>query len=270
MLKANRLRQKLQQGLPVSGSCLYSWSPNAMEMAGFCGLDFMRIDNEHAWRQDDMAEQLIRAADVAGIVPILRVDRDNPYLVRKALEIGAGGIIVPDVYCPEDAEKVVAAAKFPPAGARGYSGNCRAARWGLSAGKTWVEWSDTEPLIGIMIENVKAMEQLDEIVAVDGIDFFLFGPADYSMSLGLGAPQASHPDVVAALVQTIDAAKKKGKYVMRSVATNEEDIQKYLTMGLAMFEFTNDLGILGKVWGESHHTLSQIHQSFSASPVSAN
>lgn len=240
-----------------------------MEIAGFCGLDFMRIDNEHAWRQDDMAEHLIRAADVAGIVPILRVDRDNPYLVRKALEIGAGGIIVPDVYCPEEAEKVVTAAKFPPTGSRGYSGNCRSANWGLSAGKAWAEWSDAEPLIGIMIENVKAMDQLDAIVAVDGVDFFLFGPADYSMSLGLGAPQANHPDVITALVETINAANARGKYVMRSVATNEKDIQKYIEMGLTMFEFTNDLGILGRVWGESQKTLGEVHESIAAMPVSA-
>jgi len=258
MLPVNKLRKKLKEGRPVTGSCLYSWSPNAMEIAGFAGLDFMRIDNEHAWRQDGMAEHLVRAAEVSGITPLFRVDRDNPYLVRKALEIGAGGIIVPDVCSPKDAQAVVEAAKFPPVGKRGYSGNCRSAHWGLEAGKSWAEWSDSEPLIGIMIENHRAMEVLEDIVSTKGVDFFLFGPADFSMSLGLGGPQPDHPEVAGALQKTIDVAAKYGKHVMLAVKPEAEIIAKRLSMGLRMFEFTNDLSILAKVWGEGRKSLEKI------------
>jgi 4-hydroxy-2-oxoheptanedioate aldolase len=78
-LKKNSLKAKIKQGEIALGTALYSFSPAIMEVAGFSGLDFCRIDNEHAWRQDESAEHVIRAALVSGICPLLRVDRDNPY-----------------------------------------------------------------------------------------------------------------------------------------------------------------------------------------------
>jgi len=247
--KPNKLRAKLKSVGFAAGSVIFSWSPNVMEVAGYAGLDFMRIDNEHAWRQDSSVERLLRAANWAGIVPIMRVDKDNPYLIRKALEIGAGGIIVPDVHTPEVAEAVVRASKFPPRGIRGYSGNCWSAGWGMAAGREWVEWSDTEPMIGVMIENHKAMKCIDEILAVDGLDFVLFGPADYAMSLGWRQPAKDSDKVQGALKRTIEAAQKADKHVMLGVGVGESDIRRYQEMGVTMFEFISDLEILASVWG---------------------
>lgn len=254
----NKVREKLKNNQLVTGSAIYSWSPNVMEVAGFSGLDFMRIDNEHTWRQDSSAEHLIRAALIADIVPIMRVDRDNPYLVRKALEIGAGGIIVPDVNSPEEADKVVRAAKFPPRGIRGYSGNCWSGGWGTKGGANWVKWSDTEPLIGVMIENVKAMALIDEIMAVDGVDFALFGPADYSMSLGFGKPSKADERVVEALQKTIEASRKVGKYVMFNPGADMDEIKKYVDMGVTMVEIANDLGINYSVWNKASQAVSEM------------
>ena len=260
--KPNKVRAKLAQGGYVTGSVIYTWSPNVMEAAGLGGLDFMRIDNEHAWRQDNSAEHLMRAAVIADVVPIMRVDRDNPYLIRKALEIGAGGIIVPDVNTPEGAEAVVKASKFPPRGIRGYSGNCWSGGWGSKAGAEWVQWSDTEPMIGVMIENVKAMDCIDEIVAVDGIDFVLFGPADYSMSLGLRKPAKNDERVQAALKKTITATRKAGKHVMFNPGIDTDEIQKYVEMGITMLELSNDLGILRSVWAKTSKALEDMTSSY--------
>ncbi|MHC4714587.1 MAG: HpcH/HpaI aldolase family protein [Planctomycetota bacterium] len=244
----NRLRRKLAAGSPVIGSVIYSWSPNVMEAAGYAGLDFMRIDNEHAWRQDSSAESLMRAADVVGVDAILRIDKENPYLVRKALEIGAGGIIVPNVYSVEAAENVIRAAKFPPRGIRGYSGSCRSGGWGSRAGAEWIDWSDAEPMIGVMIEDERAMSCVDGILAVDGLDFVLFGPSDYSMSLGLRRPAKNSDEVQGALKKTIAAAKAAGKHVMLGVGTSVEDINRYIEMGVTILEIGNDLGILRAFW----------------------
>ena len=257
--KPNKVRAKLAQGDPVKGSVIYSWSPYVMEVAGHSGLDFIRIDNEHAWRQDESAEHLMRAAHLAEVVPIMRVDRENPYLIRKALEIGAGGILVPDVSTPEEAEAVARAAKFPPRGTRGYSGNCwSGGGWWGQAGAEWVRWSDTEPMIGIMIENVKAMECVDDIMAVEGIDFALFGPADYSMSLGLGKPMKNDDRVQGALQKTIDAAKKSGKYVMFNPGTQPDAIEKSLDMGVTMLELSNDLSLLYSAWSKTIRTVEEL------------
>jgi len=173
----------------------------------------LRIDTEHCWRQDEALENLIRAALMGDVVPIVRIDRDNPYLARKVLEIGAGGIIAPDICSVEDAEAVVQSTKFPPRGIRGYSGNCWSGSWGDQTGAEWVKWSDSEPMIGIMIENVAAMENIGHIMAVDGIDFALFGAADFPMSLGLGGPKASDERVQKATQDTVAAARKSGKHV---------------------------------------------------------
>ncbi len=122
---------------------MYSFSPAIMEVAGFTGLDFCRIDNEHAWRQDEGAENVIRAALLSGICPLLRVDRDNPYLVRKALEAGAGGVIVPHVHDRKDAERIVQAAKFPPSARGGTAGSAFPASGASTGGPNG--WSGAMP-----------------------------------------------------------------------------------------------------------------------------
>ncbi len=244
----NALRAKLTAGEAALGSVVYSWSPNTVETAGFAGLDFVRIDCEHAWRQDSSLENLIRAGDVTGLSCIVRVDRDNPYLVRKALELGAAGVVVPDVCTVEEAVAAVKSAKFPPRGIRGYSGQCRSGGWGSRAGAPWVEWSDREPMVGVMIEGVKAMDNLDEIASVEGLDFLFFGPADYSMSLGLRKPMRDHPDVQAALDRIIAAAQKHGKQVMYGVGADPETIRRYRERGVTMLEMGSDLMTLHAFW----------------------
>lgn len=248
--KPNKLRSKLSAGGTVTGSVMYSWSPNVMEVAGYAGLDFMRIDNEHAWRQDATMEHLMRAAYCADIVPLVRVDKGNPYLIRKALEIGAGGVIVPNVRTVEDAQAVVHASRFPPLGTRGYSGQCWSAGWGTAAGEEWIEWSDAEPMIGVMIEDQRAMECVDEILALDGLDFALFGPADYAMSLGWRQTAKNSDEVQWALARTIEAAQRANKHVMLGVALEEEELRRYSAMGVTMFEFVADIKVLLAGWGE--------------------
>lgn len=253
--KPNEVRRKLGAGQHVVGSLLASWCPSAMDVAGLAGLDFMRIDCEHSWRQDASLEHVIRAALLGGVEAIVRVDRENPYLVRKALELGAGGIIVPDVYTVEQAEEVAHAAKFPPRGIRGYSGQCLSGGWGTRNGAEWVEWSDSQPMIGVMIENVKALDCLDAILAVDGIDFALFGPADYSMSLGLGRPNFEEPRVRAALEQTIAAARNVGKHVMYNPGSDPAEIERHRKLGITMFEVSSDLVMLHAAWSAARESV---------------
>ena len=257
----NAVRKKLAAGERVVGGAIFSWSPNVIDAAVLAGLDYVRIDTEHAWRKDDSLEHLIRAAVMGGVVPIVRVDRDDPYLVRKALEIGAGGIIVPDVCSVQQAEAVVSAAKFPPRGNRGFSRNCWSADWGSIAAEEWVQWSNREPMIGIMIENIEAMSSIDDIVGVDGIDFVLFGPADFSMSLGLAAPDPHDTQVQSAILQTIAAVHAAGKHFALSVGTKPETIEKYLQLGVDMLELGNDLGLVRAGWASAKSTVESIERN---------
>ncbi len=241
--KPNKVREKLKRGQRVIGTAIYSSSPNVVEAAGYAGIDFIRIDTEHNWRQDDSLEHMLRAAAITDTVAIVRIDRDDPQLVRKALEIGAGGVLVPHVYTVEYAEEIVASAKFPPRGTRGFGNLCSSGAWGTIPAQEWVDWSDTEPLVGVMIESVQAIEHVDRILAVDGLDFVLFGAADYSMSLGLRAPQVDHPEVQDGLRRTVRAAQASGKHVMFGVGYDEEKARGWAELGVTMLEFAHDVAV---------------------------
>jgi len=247
----NNLKEKLSKGHFALGSAVFSWSPNMAEMAGYSGLDFIRIDTEHAWRKGSEIENIIRAAHLTKVLPIVRIDGNDSNLPRKAFEIGAGGIIATEINSVDDAKSLVDNAKFPPVGIRGYSGNCWSGGWGKRAGPNWVEWSNRELLVGIMVECPRAIDQVEEILAVDGIDFALFGPADFSMSLGLGKPSKNHPRVQDALNKTITAARNNGKHVMYNPGVSKEQIQEAIDIGITMIEVGNDLGIAGQVWESS-------------------
>ena len=249
--KKNRLREKIKGGDIALGTAIYSFSPAIVELAGFTGLDFCRIDNEHAWRQDEGAENVIRGALLSGIVPLLRIDRDNPYLVRKALEAGAGGVIVPHTHDRKDVEEIVKAAKFPPLGKRGYGGLCLSGQWGVDAGIEWMEWSNSETLIIPMIEDITAIPKLDAIMSTEGLDGVFFGPADFSISAGVPL-QTGHEKVMSALRKTVEAADKYGKFVIFIAGYPQwETVRKVRGLGVKAIELGHDVSILRAVWSKT-------------------
>ncbi len=255
---ANKVREKLKQGKPVIGTVTYTWSPAVIEIAGLAGLDFVRVDCEHSWRTDESAEHLMRAAALAEVVPIMRIDGGNAALAMKAYEIGAGGILVVDVETPQDVEEIVRQAKFPPRGKRGYSGQNWSGGWGARAGREWVEWSDRELLVGVMIENAEAVQNVEKIASVEGLDFLLFGPADFSMDIGLGAPDRNHPQVMDATRKTIEAGRKYGKLVIYGVGTDVALMEKFKEMGLTGFELGSDIAVLRSVWSNRKEAIESM------------
>jgi 2-keto-3-deoxy-L-rhamnonate aldolase RhmA len=246
----NKLRRKMSTDRLIAGSVITSMAPAMMHAAGFAGLDFIRIDAEHIFARDERMEFVLQTALAAGVTAIVRVDRDDDFMPRKILELGAGGILFPQLETVEEVVHAVRTTKFPPKGIRGYSSLCWSGGWGAKTGPDWVQWSDTEPVVGIMIESAKTESCLEEMVAVDGIDFVLFGPSDYSMSLGLRRSVTDHPQVLSALKRTISAAGKLGKPVMMGMGTSEAEIRRYHEMGVRMFELDHDVGIVRRLWSE--------------------
>jgi 2-keto-3-deoxy-L-rhamnonate aldolase RhmA len=244
----NKVRQKLKAGKLVSGSVIYTMHPGAMYSAGYSGLDFIRIDNEHQWNRDEAMATLIQTGNAVGVETIVRIDRDDPYMARKVLELGAGGIIFPQLRSAEEVKEHVRYTKFPPNGIRGYSSCNWAGGWGTKSGNAYVEWSDREPMIGTMIENVDAVGNIEAMLSVEGIDFALFGPADLSMSMGLRRPNQDHPKVQEALAETIRIAKKLGKFVMFDTSADPEQIRYWAEKGITMFELDHELSIFRSIW----------------------
>ena len=243
----NKLRKIIEEGEIALGTGMYSFSPALVDVAGFCGLDFCRIDTEHAWRQDGTLEHMMRAAAISDIVALPRVDR-NPDLIRKVLEVGAGGLIVPHILNAEEVAGVVRAAKFPPQGNRGFGSLCFSGRWGTRSGTEWIKWSNEETMVGVMIEDYRAVEKIDEIMSVDGLDFVLFGQSDYSVSLGIPL-QTMHPKVMEGLKKTIRAAETHGKYVMKGVGFPwVKNAKKFIEMGCQLIEIGHDITLLSSMW----------------------
>ncbi len=252
----NKIKKKLKLEQVVYGTCINAPSPGLVELAGFSGLDFCRIDNEHTWRQDGSMDNMMRAALVGDIVAIPRIDKGNPFLIRKIYEIGAKGFIIPDIYNSQEVIDIIKAAKFPPKGNRGYSSNCLSSQYGLHKGEDYIKWSNEELLVGIMIEEKEALDDIENIMAIEDLDFVLFGPADYSLSIGLPAPSKNHPKVQDAIKKTIEAANKNNKYVMIGVGYPwEEEAQSYIKMGCKMIEIGHDYSILKTVWSNTLNNL---------------
>jgi len=256
-LKNSRIRTKLKEGKVVYGTCICSHSPDIVHLAGLCGLDFCRIDTEHSWRQDSCLDNMIRASMLAGIEAIVRIDRGNPFLIRKALEVGAAGIIVPHVVNEKEVNEIVKASKFPPSGNRGFSNLNISGGYGIYDSQDWIMWSNDELLIGVMIENDQAVKNIDAILQIEEVDFVLFGPSDYSLSIGMDKPDTENKLVHTAIMKTVESAKKYKKGIMIGVGYPwDKNIKKYLDIGFDMIEIGHDYSILRDIW---KNILQEIH-----------
>ncbi len=248
MERKNKFREVMESGKVAVGTCIDSYSAAAVEAAGYSGLDFCRIDNEYSWRRDEGMENMMRAAALADITPMIRVENGDPYLVSKAFQAGAGAILVSDITSYEEALAVVKAAKFAPKGHRGMSTFSFAGGWGTRGGEDFADWSDSKLMVGIMVENEQVVSQIDRIFAIEGLDYALFGPSDFSMSLGFRTTKKNHPKVQDAIKKTCEAAAKHKKFVGIGIGEPwTEEGKKYIDMGCRFIEIGHELAILRAV-----------------------
>ncbi len=210
-LRKNPVKQALENGQTVFGIYIGVPSPTMVEMAGYAGFDFVRIDVSHNGYDLPTIVNMIRAAEASGITPMVRVD-DDPRLITNVLEAGAMGLFIPDVATPEKARAVVKAVHFAPRGDRGTYSASRVARYGTISGGEYCAWSNEELLLGIQIESREAADNLEQTLGVDGIDLIGSGRGDLSNALGLTG-QKNHPAVLALEEKIFAAARSRGKYV---------------------------------------------------------
>jgi 4-hydroxy-2-oxoheptanedioate aldolase len=259
MKRTNRLRQALAEGRVAVGTCVDSYSPAAIEVVGYSGLDWVRVCNEYSWRRDESMEHMMRAAALVDVTAMIRVEKGDPYLISKAFQCGAGAVLVSDIASYEEALAVVKASKFAPKGHRGYSGFSFAGHWGADSGRDWVEWCDQELMVGVMIENEQVVDQVEKIMAIEGLDYCMFGPADYSMSIGLRSSQKDNPKVQDAIKRTAEAAGKYNKHVAIGIGEPyEAEAKKYIAMGLGIIEVGHELGILRSVYKKAGEEIRTI------------
>lgn len=206
-MKPNATKAKLAAGGTVHGCFVRYPDPSLIEYLGYQPWDFLMFDGEHGTLEPRDCENLVRAAELRGVTPIVRVPTNQPATILRLLDTGAQGLHVPWVNSGAEAEAAVRSVKYHPRGVRGLAG-VRAADFGQAGPLAdYVRQANAETLVVIHIETAEAVERLPEIVAVDGLDVIFIGPTDLSHSYGQpGNPQ--HPTVQAAMQRIIDTVAR--------------------------------------------------------------
>ncbi|MHB1004243.1 MAG: HpcH/HpaI aldolase family protein [Chloroflexota bacterium] len=210
-MQVNRVKRILHEGGMALGTYCGPFAGNTIvEIIGHAGFDAAFIDMEHMPLDLREVQVMVLAAERVGITPIVRTPGFDPALILRLLDMGVQGIQVPHISGVEGARAAVRAVRYPPQGDRGIIGSGRAADYGRLPLLRHMEQSNREVLLLVMIEDLPALEQIDEIAAVDGIDIVAIGPADLSRSLGVSG-QANHPKLVEAIERIAAAVRREGK-----------------------------------------------------------
>jgi 2-keto-3-deoxy-L-rhamnonate aldolase RhmA len=175
----NKLKQKLKNGEKTIGTWISIPSPDVSEALSTLPFDWFLFDMEHAALNEQSAQILMQGMRNDDVTPLVRVAWNDPVLIKKALDIGAHGVLVPMVNTKEDAEKVVQACTYPPSGIRG----CGPKR-PIIYDPDYIATADEEVLPIIQIETEEAVNNADKIFSVEGIDVFFIGTFDLSVSMG--------------------------------------------------------------------------------------
>ncbi len=212
-VRKNKILEKMRRGQKAYGAAMNFPSTNVVELLGYAGLDFVFFDCEHGSFTTESVEEMCRTADLAGLTPVVRTPSADSATINRWLDRGVMGIMAPHVSTVEEARAVVRAARFGPIGARSW-GNARGTHWNYQSADRKPGYQtevNDNMLVYIQIETVEALENLDALLKVDGIDIYTFGPNDLSQSMGLHG-QPGHARVVEAVrraVEQIHAAGKK-------------------------------------------------------------
>lgn len=231
-MTANPVKQALINGEAVIGCFVQYPSPITVEICGHSGFDFIMIDCEHGPMGPESAYTMMLAAERSGSVPLVRVPMNHPSVILRHLDIGAAGIMVPQINSAAEAEAVVHAVKYHPEGRRGVAGG-RASSWGIHQPMSeYVKDANRDTLVMVQIENIKAVDVLPEIMNVPGVDVLYVGPNDLAQSMGYpGRPD--HPEVQKVIDQICEITRDS-PVQLGTVANSAETINHELSRGFRM------------------------------------
>jgi 4-hydroxy-2-oxoheptanedioate aldolase len=229
LLQPNQVKAKLRRGEVVLGSFVYVPSAKLTELVAMSGFDFAVIDQEHGPITTETAEDMVRACELVGCTPIIRVPCLHPHGILHALDIGAMGVHIPNVNTVEDARKAASLCRYAPLGNRGLAG-VRAANYGLCEKLSdYCRMANEEVMVIAHIEDIEAIHNLDQLLTVDGIDVYYLGPVDLSNSLGKpGIVDAELKKIVDdAITKIVGAGKVAGM-----ITTDIEAARRYVSLGV--------------------------------------
>ncbi len=210
MFRENALKQRLAAGKKALGCWCFTHNNVAAEILGHAGYDFVLIDHEHGFGGNTDAVGQMQALQAFASTILIRVPVNDPVPIKRALDIGAEGVMVPMVETAEDARAAVAACRYPPAGMRGCANAVvRASDYGLRAAD-YLRQANDRVFVMVQIESPKSVDNIAEIAAVEGVDALFIGPSDLAASTGQPG-DFDHPEVKAMLARAEDAITTSGK-----------------------------------------------------------
>ena len=259
MNKIEKIRDQWQQGELSLGTAVSLTDAAVSELFGEAGYDFVWIDCEHSAISLSQALDHIRAARGAGAAAFLRVPSNDPVVMKPYLELHPAAIIVPRIESIHDAKRAVASFHYPPRGVRGF-GPARGVRFGAVAPPQYLGEIDRQVLLILQIEHIQAVDEIDAILDIPGLDSIVAGPGDLSASMGLGG-QAGHPDVTAACEKIYRAAIRKGIPAGHSTGYDPQGIQRWLALGLSWIAVDGDWITLYRHAAEAARRIREIHSA---------
>lgn len=224
-MRHNVAKAKLACGKAISLIAPGYSSPGLVELLGRMGFDAVFIDCEHGAAGWEDVENMVRAAELVDVTPIVRVQSNDPSTITRALDRGAGGVQVPHINTRAEAEAAVRAAKFAPLGHRGYAGG----RAALGVKGSFTEHANAETMVVAMLEEVEALRNLDAILDVEHIDAYFIAPGDLAQSMGYPG-QMHHPEVQAAVDDAVRRTHAAGQ-AAGVLTTDGASARRYLELG---------------------------------------
>ncbi len=231
MPTVNKVKRAIREGRVASGFSLNIPSPHMVELLGPLGFDFVWLDGEHGPFGLAELENHCRAAESVGITPIARVPDIRSSTILGYLDRGIRGILGPHIATKADAEQLVRACYFGPIGERSFGGN-RGCDYDRDLGNKadWYRETNENTLVGALLEDAGVIDNLDQILEVQGIDYFSIGPNDFAQ--GLGRPgEADHPEVQSTIENVHDRIRSAGRHVGQDVTRRLDIKHAVLALG---------------------------------------
>jgi staphyloferrin B biosynthesis citrate synthase len=244
----NHVKQLLKDGKQVFGLFCSIPNPLIVEMIGHAGYDFIIIDTEHASINPETVENMIRAAEAAGLTPFVRVSENSEGAILRALDAGAKGVVVPHIRTKEEAERAVRSSRYFPLGMRSLNGG-RPARFGKESLTSYIQQANKEVMVIFMIEDEEGLKNLPDILSVPGVDMVLEGAADLSQSLGM--PWQTRSSIVKKEIEKIFHISIEKQIPFCAIPRAHEDFVQWLNLGVQAFVVGDDRGIFFRTLREN-------------------
>lgn len=241
MDNAHYFREKLIGGKALLGTCVTFIDPTVTEALSSV-LDFVWIDTEHNPLSLERVQGHIMATKASQATPLVRVPANDPVLIKPVLDIGAAGVIVPLVKTADDVRLAVAACRYPPEGIRGF-GPRRPSGYGVRGGPEFCKAANETIITIVQIEQVEALHNLDEILAVPGVTSIVVGPNDLAASLGFTG-QPRHPEVIRAIDSIIAKARAAKVPMGIAVGDDPEVLIEWIDKGVNWLSMAADFALL--------------------------